>query len=268
MMPSKAGKKRKWTTIRFPKAVAEIIVDYAATYEISPWIREICAEIHPNVCRNPMAMDIISSGVINIDGFLLCGNPAEWAVDLIPKQIETGVIEPDMLMIHLALNPNPRVFKLVEEQFTKKSLNSLALRAVSLNPNAIPFLRQHPEVIDRHFILLNPMARELIEDMKVPIDFQHLAGNDAQWAVDLLLQHYNETGQVYGEMSRNKNKEILKLLFTQPNKINWAVLSANPTAIEYLRAHPERVSQLYIYENPAAFEFPLRDALLTFLLEL
>ena len=59
---------------------------------------------------------------------------------------------------------------------------------LSSNPAAIELLRKHSNLINSFELMRNENAESLIKDLKIPICYDSLAANPADWAVDLLLQ--------------------------------------------------------------------------------
>ena len=52
----------------------------------------------------------------------------------------------------------------------------------------------------------------------------------------------------------SRNPSAIELFRENPEKINWSYLSSNPTAIELLRANTEKIIWSCLSSNPAAIE--------------
>lgn len=245
--------------VGFPPHIAEIIAWYLATYQISDWVKKIPINqkittyqkyMHKHLSSNPMAMDVISDFCICWDQ--ICENEADWAVDLI-------LANKDKIdWYFLAHNPNPRAFALVKEYIESKSDQELIMdeldEMLSANPCAIEVLKERPSLINPIYLMWNPNAEQLIEEKKIPICYESLRCNSALWAVKLLLQKFSVTDTTsYYSICANPNSQLTEKILHIPDLIDWDGLSQNPTAIEHLRAHPDKV-KVSIYSNPAIFE--------------
>ncbi len=89
---------------------------------------------------------------------------------------------------------------------------------VNLHPNAVQYLEQNPERIDRRYICANPAALHLLDD----IDWHYLSENPA--AIHLL--EANESSIIWTFLSLNP--AAIHLLEANLNLVHWTNLSRNP----------------------------------------
>ncbi len=249
---------------QIPRGVAVIIGEYAALWQFPKWITDLNfgdneQKIHQYISQNTMAMDIVDESKVVWQW--ICENPADWAVDLL-------LANPDKHdLYHIARNRNPRAFAIVEEKSKSFSVEHMQSEEIdemlSTNPLALGMLLERPRLIDQSYLPWNPSADVLIKQMKLPIHTAFLRGNDADWAVDILLK---DIANIDGNaLSTNENPRIVTYLIAHPEKIHWKYFSQNPTAIEYLRANPTMVKKS-IYGNPAALEPIIPDGLIELLM--
>lgn len=193
-----------------------------------------------------MAMDVFDPA--KAVWYKLARNPADWAVDFIEANLDIAQPCP----YNYACNQNPRAVAYIARHIDRFDNDDWEM--VSTNPSAISLLRAHPTKLDRVYLMWNPMAKPLIDELKIPIDYVALANNPAEWAVDLLLRPgvIASLDSKYG-LSGNVNPRIVAHLLSHPELIEYEALSTNPTAIDHLRANPDKVTAS-IYANPAIFE--------------
>lgn len=85
------------------------------------------------------------------------------------------------------------------------------------------------------------------------IDIKSLCENKHPGSISILEKHLDKmTFPSLCELSRNPT--AIDLLLSHPEKINWDFLSQNPAAIQLLRAHPEKIHWGMLSRNPAAIE--------------
>lgn len=108
---------------------------------------------------------------------------------------------------------------------------------LSANPNAVHILEQHMSKIDWDFLSDNPNAIHLLEQNNAKINWNILFKNSN--AVHLIEQHIKQAKPSklrlkLSYLSANKNPNAIRILEKNMEKIDWSLLSANPSAIEML----------------------------------
>lgn len=111
-----------------------------------------------------------------------------------------------------------------------------------------------------HYLWENPMAEDFVRGLK--IDWNALAANPADWALDLMEQYKIYPGHQYpwNNLCRNTNPRARALWEkAQPRDLDWGWLSSNPNAIDKIWAtwrdpmYPGGlIDQCFILWNPAA----------------
>jgi hypothetical protein len=234
----------------FPTVIAKIIGEYSALWTIVSWVTELgftTEEISIYLSKNPMAMDVINLKNINWDN--LCENPADWAVDIL-------LANKDKIddFYYLAYNTNQRAFQWIIEERNVDEMHTEIQEVISGNPIAIDYLKSHKDIIRELFLMWNPNAKDLIEDMKISINYHCLSSNHSDWAVDLLFKPgIIESISGSQALSSNSNPRIVQYLILHPELIDWNEFSENPTAIEHLHTSSKKVT-VSIYANPNIFE--------------
>ncbi len=231
----------------FPSVIAKLIGEYAALWQVAQWVTNLkFPQNHKFLCSNSMAMDVID--LTNISWNEFCENPADWAVDIL--LINKNKIE-DFYFV--AYNTNKRAFQLILDENIEE-MHSDIQEIISANPNAIEWLRARKHLIYKPFIMWNPAAKDLIMEIKIPICYDALVLNPADWAVDLLL-HPGIIEHIFNikGLSSNTNHRIVTYLLEHSNLIHWPYFSGNPTAIKHLRMNPQMVTP-EIYLNSQIFE--------------
>ena len=100
---------------------------------------------------------------------------------------------------------------------------------LSVNPNAIDFLRANKKHIDYRQLSKNknPKAVELLKEKPKKVDWVALSRNVADEAVALLSLKENVNNIDWDELSGNTNPNAIELLKANPENINWEVFSGN-----------------------------------------
>ena len=130
---------------------------------------------------------------------MLCKNPN--AIHMIKTHLETDRRSYDYEDIWFYLGQNPNASSLFT-QFREKARKS---STISLNPNAIPFLKKNRDIICWELLCKNPNAIPLIEKRKK---------DEIYWTI----------------LSGNPN--AIHLLANNLDEIDWRILSANPSIFE------------------------------------
>ena len=102
-------------------------------------------------------------------------------------------------------------------------------------------LLSYKERIDWESLSGNPETVELLEENRDKIVWQNLSNNSNPKAIQLLKEHIEYE-------KRLKRRYRLKL----SNKIDWALLSSNPNAIEILAANKKKINWSSLSRNPNA----------------
>jgi hypothetical protein len=158
-------------------------------------------------------------------------------------------------------------------------LEKLDWNNLSLNPNAIELLKEHPENIrwdylagctnDIDFLIENcknhniwywlsenpnDKAIELLRKNLKRIDWYCLAENPNDKAIELLLENPDKIYWYW--FSSNTNDKAVELLKKFPNKISWFRLSKNSNGIQLLLENPDKIDwhSLSRNTNPQAIE--------------
>ena len=104
-------------------------------------------------------------------------------------------------------------------------------------------LLSYKERIDWESLSGNPETVELLEENRDKIVWQNLSNNSNPKAIQLLKEHIEYE-------KRLKRRYRLKL----SNKIDWALLSSNPNAIEILAANKKKINWSSLSSNPNAID--------------
>jgi len=131
----------------------------------------------------------------------------------------------------------------------------------------IDFLRQYPEKIDWDNLSRNsnPQVIELLKDNPKKINWCSLSENPN--AIDLLIQrlkqNYPTTSIDYGRKDKINlkllcdNINVSRILHQFPKYVNYSNyigLSSNPSAIDFLKEHPNRICWDDLSSNPNAID--------------
>ena len=121
-------------------------------------------------------------------------------------------------------------------------LEKLNWNNLSLNPNAIELLKEHPENIRWDYLAgCTNDIDFLIENCKNHNIWYWLSENPNDKAIELLIQNQEKIDWYY--LSGNPNDKAIELLLKNPGKINWNMLLENPNdkAIELLIENQEKI---------------------------
>ncbi len=117
---------------------------------------------------------------------------------------------------------------------------------LSANPNAVEYLKRHPDKINWVVLSQNPNAIHLIESNLKNVCWAHLSINPN--AIHILKAHKNKID--WDNLSMNPN--AMHLIEERKDKINWDNLSKNPNAIHLLENNIDRINWDNLSKNPNA----------------
>jgi hypothetical protein len=192
--------------------------------------------------RNPKAIKILKANRDKIVWPYLCFNTNPEAMKLIEEEIK---INPEHINFeNLANNETPEAMKLIEDNlFIKNSI---------YNTNSI-----YSREWNRFWQALsrNSKAIKILKANSEKIDWCELCGNQSTEAIKLLEEKMMTEPDIinWNILSGNPNQRAFAILEANPTKINWPRLSnnSNPKAIEILEKRMEFESKFsdYAYEN-------------------
>ena len=218
---------------------------------------------------NSEAIDILKKYPNDITWCSLCDNKNPLAVDMIldrieyEKQLPNSSNEDDedevefsrIWFDRLSYSEHPRIIELLRERIeleknidqymTLNYFNKIDWIYLSSNthPKAIELLAENLDKVDWTVLSENPGAIELLKANPHKILWRYLSLNKN--ASELLKQrHYYEKSLSIEEYySLGKN-----------NQLSWEFLSANPCAIELLKANPARIHWNELTKKPDQIE--------------
>jgi hypothetical protein len=132
----------------------------------------------------------------------------------------------------------------IEQYAISKNIDSSTLftsNIICQNPNAMEFLKKHPEKINWYVLSRN---YDLIEILKlnhndINIDWWTVSTNPHPETIPLLLKNPNKI--CWQSLATNTNKKAVELLEKNPEKIDWMYLSGNPPAINLLHQNLTKI---------------------------
>jgi hypothetical protein len=153
-------------------------------------------------------------------------------------------------LLGICKNINPQVLEIVQENI--HSLTNEHWYYLSMNPSAIPILKQHINKIDWCSLCSNPCeeAIQILEHNLGHINWNRLSFN--YYAVDLLIHNLNQI-QWYN-FSKNTNPKAIEFMKLHIDKIHWSSLSSNPSAISILKDNIDKIDWNYLSGNPSAID--------------
>lgn len=185
------------------------------------------------------------------------------------------------------LSGNPSAIPLLEKE-AQHNPNRICWSALSGNPAATPLLETNTKNINWKILYLNPSAMELLEKngecylyylsrnpSAIPLlekqvetqghlfNWEHLS--DKPYASNILKYALkNKIDKICWEgLCQNPNIVDILSDFDEEmylHKINWAVLSANPSAISLLEKYPEKINWYVLSRNHNATELLFNKA--------
>ena len=162
------------------------------------------------------------------------------------------------------LSRNPNAIDMLKEN--PKKIDWVWLSA---NPNAIELLKSKSENIHWPYLSMNPGAIELLKAKRGKIDWNYLSKNPNPEAIDMLKENPKKID--WEHLSENPSSKVIELIrekirlennlnkgrledLPDSKKISWKVLSANPIAIELLKANRGKIDWNELSANPNAIE--------------
>ena len=98
---------------------------------------------------------------------------------------------------------------------------------------------------------MNPSAMHLI--YKHRLNIQMLCCNPAAMYIisDVFKKQPHKIN--WNNLSLNTSPEAIEMLILNPEKINWDMLSMNPSAIHILELNQDKINWINLFVNPAIF---------------
>ena len=192
----------------FPRVIAEIIAGYAATLRMLDWspkekINQSLLFSNSNADEAGLLDWKYHSGVVNVaknscskaipiirDGLDMLGNSIDSPVWGNPAMYDkllycTGYT---IDWYWLSRNPNERAVALL-----LTNLHEISVHGFSMNPSAMPFLRENPRYILPGPLCANPAAIDIIQLMDYEqIDWYYLSQNSSAWALEYLRINFDK----------------------------------------------------------------------------
>ncbi len=266
-----------------PRDVSRIIALYAAKYEIAPWARDKLPLLYDDTAdtrgyywlvKNPNASDmleeILSAPLSNADDrgeapslmeIMHGSNPVVVAYLLKTFVREDGELQNRELIdtYWICENQSPEIFERIVRKLDIASLkDNEENEALSTNPAAISFLREHPEFINDTYIIWNSAARELIEERKIPIDASIMYQN-SDWAIEHIRKL--ESIDLNGLFALNSHPWIVEQLLANRDSVDTDFLCANPNPmlLDWIKSLPQ--FHVMAWGNPLIFEPRVDEAI-------
>lgn len=182
-----------------------------------------------------------------------------------------------------------------------KNMKKIDMDNFMLNPAAIPLLLKYPELIRWHSIMFNHYGYHIYHEydrnsthfkcmamnawdiiqlrQDEPESWEQFCDTFSAYSDDLRVLNflYEEDFISWMDLCENPSPAAITILadnYDHP-QICWARLSANPGAIDILKAHPERIDDCFIWDNPNIFTYdyqlikkhrePIKEALMQYL---
>jgi hypothetical protein len=165
--------------------------------------------------ENPNAIHLLQDNLDKVNWYNLSQNPN--AIPILEQHLDK------VEWSNVCMNPNG--IALIETNLENLDPEELSLDWLASNPNAIPFLQKHPHLIDWHYLSGNPNGLPLLE--------KNLG--DICWSTFSLMETIVPFLKIYPGFIR---------------RLNWELLSFNESAIEMLKAAPEKIHWSYVSQNP------------------
>jgi len=218
--------------------------------------------------QNKNALYFLMENNIEIDYYSLSGNTNPIAIQLLKEEIK---VNPDARIDWGALSKNPKAMKILK---TNRDKIVWAYLCFNTNPEAIKLIEEEIKINPEHINFENLATNETQEAMKLIEDnlfskntvytinwnrfWQKLSKNSK--AVKILKANREKID--WCELSGNQSDEAIKLLeekmITDPDIVNWNILSGNPNqrAFAILEANPKNINyrRLSGNSNPKAIE--------------
>ena len=218
--------------------------------------------------QNKNALYFLMANNIEINYYSLSGNTNPIAIQLLKEEIK---VNPDVRIDWGALSKNPKAMKILKANRGKIVWGFLSFNT---NPEAMKLIEDEIKVNPMHINFEGLAANETPEAMKLIEDnllientiytinwnrfWQILSRNSK--AIKILKANREKID--WCELSGNQTDEAIKLLeekmITNPDIVNWNILSGNPNqrAFAILEANPKKINyrRLSNNSNPKAIE--------------
>ena len=124
---------------------------------------------------------------------------------------------------------NKPIYKL-RRWIDKTKLNNSCL---SLNPNAIDYLTENPDLIVWDYLSSNKNAIALLLKNKDKIYLNYLCKNENEEVIGIIRDNKDKIANWY-YLNRNRNPAIFKFILENPDKINWYVFISNENSADFI----------------------------------
>jgi hypothetical protein len=204
--------------------------------------------------KNKNALYFLMENNIRIDYYWLSCNTNPVAIELLKEELR---VNPDVRINWIELSRNPKATKILK---TNRDKIVWAYLCFNTDPNAMKLLEEEIKVNPGHINFENLAANETPEAMKLIEEnllieksiystnwnrfWQILSKNSK--AIKILKANYMKID--WCELCGNQSTEAIKLLEekmdTEPDIINWNILSGNPNqrAFAILEANPKKIN--------------------------
>ena len=230
----------------------------------------------PNLLfKNKNALYFLMENNIEINYYWLSSNTNPIAIELLKEEMKVNpdvrinwselsknpkamkILKANRVKIewgHLSLNTDPKAMKLLEEEI---KVNPIHIKFESLAANETP---EAMKLIEDNLLIENPIysinwnrfweilsrnskAVKILRANRGKIDWCSLCGNKSTEAIKLLEEKMETEPDIinWNILSGNPNQRAFAILEANPKKINWPRLSSNthPKAIELLEKRME-----------------------------
>lgn len=165
------------------------------------------------------------------------------------------------------LSENPAAIEILE-----KNQKKIVWKNLSKNPKAEKLLRKNIKNADSENVSATPELRKLLDDYPNLISFETICSNSA--AIDIINKNwdlvsdrcgYSKNPALADFLKKNKMEICYTCIYKNPNPdiflkyLNGITffpdeISANPTAVGFLKTHTHAINWKYLSRNPAAGE--------------
>jgi hypothetical protein len=224
--------------------------------------------------QNKNALYFLMENNIEIDYYSLSGNTNPIAIQLLKEEIK---VNPDARINWLELSRNPKAMKILKANRDKIVWAYLCFNT---NPEAMKLIEEEIKINPVHINFENLATNETQEAMKL-IDDNLFSKNTVYNTKSIYSRDWNRFWQKLSKNSKavkilkanrekidwcelcgNQSDEAIKLLeeemITNPDIVNWNILSGNPNqrAFAILEANPKNITyrRLSNNSNPKAIE--------------
>lgn len=158
----------------------------------------------------------------------------EWIEE--EQELYDEIIDNSSLIEHCCLNPF--MYPLIDRWASKRDIKDID----DLNWGYLAREPEASELIDKYFmrlVVFNRAKQQEMIDNYGPIE-------DEEYFEEDVYDFFNDN---WSDLSSNPSPVALRLLKENPEKIDWAMLSANPGALPLLKANPEKINWEYLCKN-------------------